>query len=288
MIDYDALRAIQAVIEFQSFELAAHDLGITQSAVTQRIQNFESYLGMKLLVRKSPYKSTPKGKIYLSLLRKVSALEQEVIESEKEKPLVKIAINRDSLDLFFLEVLSDPSIAKNITLQIIADDQEFTLKHLKSGQVDMCISSTSKPLPKHTSIHLGDMKYALVCSKEFYQDYFKKGVNKTSLASSPLVVFDRNDKVQHIYLKEVYGIENTLHVNLMPSIPSFKRAIIGGFGYGLLPLIDIHKELKQGKLVLMNPKKDYSIPLYLHQWEYKKDYIKLLNEVILKSSKLLT
>lgn len=291
MTDYHALRALQAVIEYQSFDLASKAIGISQSAVTQRIQNFESFLGTKLLIRKAPYRATEKGKNYLNLLRKVTSLENEILEedeTQKIKPTLKVAMNRDSLDLFFLDVLSDTKVSNVLALQIIADDQDNTLKYLKSGQVDMCISSEERPLPNHTSTHLGDMVYSLVCSKKFYKEYFSEGVNKKTLAQAPLVVFDKYDKAQHTYLRDNFKLDKLTKINLMPSVPSFKKAILGGFGYGLLPFIDMEKEIKKKQLVQLNPSKDFSVSLYLHQWEYQREHIKLFNEKLIQAANKLS
>lgn len=280
MIDYHALRAIQAVIENQSFEIASKALGISQSAVSQRIQSIESYLGQKLLIRKAPYKATETGEIYLNLLRKVTILESEVEPINATKPAVKMSINRDSLDLFFLNVLSDKTVSQIATLQIIADDQDNTLDYLKNGQVDMCISSQKKSLPNHVSVYLGEMEYSLVCSKGFYQNHFNNGVDNKYLELAPLVIFDRFDKVQHSYLKKYFKINSFSQINTMPSVLSFKHAILGGLGYGLLPKMDIKKELSKKQLVLLNPNKDFKVPLYLHHWEYQREYIKkLINKI---------
>ncbi len=287
MVDYNALRALKAVIEYQSFEQASKDLGISQPAVTQRIQNFEAYLGQKLLIRKTPYRATNKGKELLSLLRKVSILEGEINNEKGIKPTVKIALNRDSLDLYFLEVLRDLNIAKTLNLQIYADDQDVTLNYLKSGQVDMCISSQGKALPNHSVTKLGEMKYTLVCSKNFFKEYFNKGVNRQSLKDAPLVVFDRFDKVQHIYLKEHYNLETFTYINSMPSVLSFKQAIIGGYGYGLLPVIDVGGEIKSKRIIQLNPTKDFSIPLFLHKWDYQREHIKKLTEKIIRAAEVL-
>jgi len=287
MIDYHALRALKAVIEFQNFEQASKSLNITQPAVTQRIQNFESYLGQKLLIRKLPYQATERGEELLSLLKKVTILEEEISKGEDFKPTIKIALNRDSLDLYFLDVLNDRKLSQKVNLQILAEDQNKTLNFLKSGQVDMCISSHKTPLPNHNVIKLGDMKYTLVCSKNFYKKYFTSGVNKKNLSKAPLVIFDKDDKVQHIYLKEHYNLESFAQINLMPSVLSFKQAIIGGYGYGLLPVIDVKREIKANRIIQLNPSKDFNIPLYLHQWEYQRSYTKLLTEKIIKAAKAL-
>ena len=287
MIDYQSLRALEAVIENQNFEIASQKLNISQSAVSQRIQSFESYLGQKLLIRKSPYRATDVGENYLKLLRKVSILESEIVNDRHQKPTVKIAINRDSLDLFFLKVLSDSSISKLMSLQIIADDQDETLKYIKSGQVDLCISSKEKPLPNHISTKIGDMKYTLVCSKSFHNKYFISGVSKKTLSKAPLVTFDRFDKLQHTYIKEQFKTETFQQINSMPSVLSFKQAILGGFGYGLVPFIDIQKELKKKQLVQLNPSKDFFVPLYIHQWEYQLEHMKFLTKKITKVAEVL-
>ena len=131
------------------------------------------------------------------------------------------------------------------------------------------------------------MIYTLACSKVFYKKYFKKGVNSQSLANAPLVVFDKYDKVQHNYLKEHYHIESFSKINSLPSVPSFKKAILGGFGYGLLPILDISTELSKKQIVQMNPKKDYRVSLYLHQWEYQQSHIKAFNMKLKEASKKL-
>jgi len=107
------------------------------------------------------------------------------------------------------------------------------------------------------------------------------------LVNAPLVVFDKYDKVQHNYLKEHYHIESFSKINSLPSVPSFKKAILGGFGYGLLPILDISTELSKKQIVQMNPKKDYRVSLYLHQWEYQQSHIKAFNMKLKEASKKL-
>lgn len=285
MIDYDALRAIAAVIELQSFEGAAKALSITQSAVSQRIHGFESYIAERLLVRKVPYKATTEGEKYLSLLRKVNSLEDELQDWKDQKPTVKIAVNRDSLDLFFLDVLSDASVADSMVLEVLADDQENTLSYLKNGQADMCISSQERSISNHSSTYLGTMTYILACSKSFYKKYFKGGVNAESLIRSPLIVFDYKDKIQFDFLKHHFGLSTFTKINKIPTVASFKRGLLGGFGYGLIPLLDVQPEIKNKKIVNMTPQLTYSLPLYLHQWEYQRPHIKNFSNRILKASK---
>ena len=53
-LDYKLLQALATVIKEQSFERAASNLFITQSAVSQRIKQLEQFLSQPVLIRSSP------------------------------------------------------------------------------------------------------------------------------------------------------------------------------------------------------------------------------------------
>lgn len=61
MFDYRQIEAFGAVIEYGGFDRAADALGLTQSAVTQRVKHLESYVGEPLLVRSNPPVPTKAG-----------------------------------------------------------------------------------------------------------------------------------------------------------------------------------------------------------------------------------
>ncbi|WP_147461512.1 LysR family transcriptional regulator, partial [Pseudomonas savastanoi] len=54
MFDYKLLSALAAVIEQAGFERAAQVLGLSQSAVSQRIKLLEVRIGLPVLVRATP------------------------------------------------------------------------------------------------------------------------------------------------------------------------------------------------------------------------------------------
>lgn len=51
MLDYKLLEALAVVVDQGGFERGAHYLGLTQSAVSQRIKLLEARLGQPVLVR---------------------------------------------------------------------------------------------------------------------------------------------------------------------------------------------------------------------------------------------
>ncbi|HPB66391.1 MAG TPA: LysR family transcriptional regulator, partial [Spirochaetales bacterium] len=61
MIDYRLLEAFAAVLDLGGFERAADGLGLTQSAVSQRVKALEDEMGRMLVVRDTPPRPTPAG-----------------------------------------------------------------------------------------------------------------------------------------------------------------------------------------------------------------------------------
>ncbi|MDB5687751.1 MAG: ArgP/LysG family DNA-binding transcriptional regulator, partial [Rhizorhabdus sp.] len=61
MLDYALLSALAAVIRNGSFDKAAHQLGVTPSAISQRVKLLEERMGVVLIIRGQPCTGTPAG-----------------------------------------------------------------------------------------------------------------------------------------------------------------------------------------------------------------------------------
>lgn len=287
MIDYEALRAISAVVETQSFEAAAKSLHITQSAVSQRIASVEAYYGQRLIVRELPYHLTHFGERLVSHLRQVAALESELSSWTTQSAAISpicIAMNRDSLDMWGGQILINPKL-KGCLLRFVTNDQALTLDYLRKGQVDLAVSSVSKPLPKCEVQLLGEMTYLLVSTPNFKRAYFSRGVTKAAFRTAPAVIFDSHDSVHASYLERCFRYTEPFPFSWLPSTRIFKDAVLAGFGYGLLPLMDIKEELKQRDLICLETDQKYSLPLYLHNWQIKTKNIESAQEAIVIAAK---
>ena len=73
-IDPAALDCLVALADTGSFERAAQQLSVTQSAVSQRLRSLESDLGRLLVVRSRPLRLTDAGKLLLRHARRWQAL----------------------------------------------------------------------------------------------------------------------------------------------------------------------------------------------------------------------
>src|SRR5690348_3761604 len=115
MLDYRGIEALYTVQELQSFEAAAKKLHITQSAISQRIKSLESFYGEPVLTRTLPYQPTKLGKQLIGYYKRVSILEEDLEQQMKISsalPHISIAINRDSLETWFLDLTQETEIFK--------------------------------------------------------------------------------------------------------------------------------------------------------------------------------
>lgn len=292
MLDYRGIEALYSVQELQSFEAAAKKLHITQSAISQRIKGLETQYGQPVLIRTLPYRPTPLGKQLIGHYQRIRLLEEDLskqIESAGAKARFSIALNRDSLETWFPDLLEETDLFKNVVLEIIADDQELTLEYLKNGLVSACLSTSSKEIMGGKVHFLGVMEYVLVASPSYVKEHFSKGSPQECLHQATAIKFDKNDYLHERYLEKFFHLDGKeLNYVIIPSVKGFKKLALLGYGYGLIPKIDILDELKKKRLVQLYSDKTWKIPLYWHYWAVESKFYQKLNlDVIDQVSKKL-
>ncbi|MDQ2995199.1 MAG: LysR family transcriptional regulator ArgP [Pseudomonadota bacterium] len=290
MFDYKSLQALAAVIDQQSFEKAAEKIFITQSAISQRIKSLENYYGQPLLIREVPYAPTTLGQMLLSHYHKAKLLEDDTsarLTMHVERARLAIAINRDSLDIWFPKVFQSLGKQNTILLEVITDDQDVTLDYFKKGLVSACVSTTEKPVSGCRVDFLGYMDYLLVASPDFKRQYFNKAADyKQNLINAPAVIFDAKDNLHALYLERFFDIHNEApNYHIVPSVHGFKQFTTLGYGYALIPHIDIKKELQSKKLVELFPKKIWRMPLYWHSWQIQTEQYTHFNKLVVSVAK---
>lgn len=288
-IDQRGLNALDAVIRTQSFATAAQQLFITQPAVSTRIKQLETQFGQPLLIRSLPYRATPLGEKLLSLLRRTRLLEEHLLkEIQQDIPLrLSVALNRDSLETWFVRLLDELSLLEKTTIDIITDDQEVTIDYFRQGTVSTCITSYDKALPGCECVLLGHMDYLLVASPGFIARHFnKKRTLEENLANSPLIIFDDRDRLPEQYFKHFFNkTPQPARLHRVPSVQGYKHFALHGYGYGLIPSLDISDELVKGELIEICPDKRWLMPLYWHYWQLPARQYKRFIEKIAKEAK---
>ncbi|AVR96377.1 LysR family transcriptional regulator ArgP [Pseudoduganella armeniaca] len=282
--------AFLAAADAGSFELAAAQLNVTPSAISQRIAALETALGAPLLIRSRPCRTTAAGQHLLQYLRRSRLLEAEFLSeigTDERQPIqVAIAVNNDTLGTWLLPALIEILAEQNMTVEILLDDQTYTYSLLEKGLALAGISSEALPMRGCTVQPLGTMRYRLLASKAFAQHWFPDGFTREAARRAPVLFFDRKDKLQSDFLERQLGLlPGAYPVHYVPSSDPFVRAIRLGLGYGMLPSQQYGDGLETGELVDLCPGEYRDVALYWHAWRVQSPKLERLGQRIVDAAR---
>jgi len=292
MVDPKGLSAFKAVIENNSFEKAANQLFITQSAVSQRLKLLEQNIGQSLVVRSPHIKATNAGQALLKYAQNLAQIERDLsaqLAPKKQLDWLKISIatNADTLATWLLSALAPWCNEHRVLLDLKVEDQDQTHQLLNVGEVLGCISSLEHPAAGCTSEPLGVLQYHCVVSPSFKEQYFSKGIGKAQFKKAPAVVFNHKDQLQHQYLERYFDIDASAQIqHSIPSLEAYNEWIKLGMGFGMAPKIQLQPLLDSGEVVMLTPEKPITVPLYWHQWGLKTPLSRSLSDQITQAAKV--
>ena len=172
MIDIqpDQARTLAAIVAHGSFEAAAGHLLVTASAVSQRVRALEVAVGRPVLTRTRPVGLTPSGQAVVRFARQLDMLSADLAEellpgTQSSSIRLTLVINSDSLHTWALPGLA--AVAGKVQLEILREDQDYSLELLRSGAAAAAITTTAKAAPGCSSRRLGVMRYLPVCVPDF-------------------------------------------------------------------------------------------------------------------------
>ncbi len=272
-----ALECLANVVEDGGFERAAQRLNVTQSAVSQRLRSLETAAGTVLLERTRPVRPTPAGALLIKhtkqmrLLRgdldaDLSELGGDVGRGRGEEERISIAINADSIATWALDALG-PLVRAGLPLEVITDDQDFTLEWLRSGQVMGCVTALSLALRGCTVTPLGTMPYLCVAQTKWAHQHAPQGLTPQNFSNLPFVAFNRKDDLHAEFVAQALGLKHVrLRQRYVPATEGQVRAALAGWGAAALPAPLAQPLVASGELVNLLPGTSWPIALYWHSW----------------------
>lgn len=258
MLDSRCLEALAAVIRLGSFERAAEDLGLTQSAVSQRIKRLESQFGEPLLVRSKPVVATAAGDRVFQYILNARLMERDLRVDGAEGPAqferIRIAVNADSLATWFADVPARLFRGFGLLSDLVLDDETRTLEALKAGHVLISIGTRADAMPGLKSHRLGALTYFPVASPGFVDRFFPDGVTVAALKRAPAVIYGRHDELHHLFLEKHYRIgPGDFPHHVLPSSEGFVVAARQGIAYALCAEPQVRAPIAEGALVRISP-----------------------------------
>lgn len=271
MLIFDALQlaALAAVHRRGSFDLAAADLNITQSAVSQRVRALEERAGTLLIRRGSPSVATEAG---LRLIRHHDAvvlLERQVAEElpgvQGGAVSLRIAVNADSLATWVMPALAQ---VPGVLFDLVIDDQDFSQDWLRRGEVLAAVTSHAGPLQGCDTQPLGALRYVATASPAYMARWFPGGVTAAAVARAPALTYSDKDRLQAQWVAaRGLGARAEFPSHRIASTQGFVDACLLGLGWGLNPLPLVAGHLAAGRLVELVPGTPLDVALH---WQFAR------------------
>ncbi|WP_108259164.1 LysR family transcriptional regulator ArgP [Mangrovicoccus ximenensis] len=269
MIDYSAARAVAMIVQTGSFEGAARMLGVTPSAVSQRVRHLEERLGAVLIERGTPCTPTEKGARLCRHMEQVGMLEHELLGQlpglAGEAPLpvtLDVAINSDSLATWFLAAAAPFAEETGYLLNLLIDDEDHTADWLRRGRVLAAVTTLERPVQGCQVKPLGRLRYLAAASPAYMARHFPEGVTPEGLARAPALTFGQKDRLQQAWMQDCFGTVPAVPTHWLPSSQGFVEASVLGLGWGLSPEPLLRGHIAAGRLVELVPGRDFERPLY--------------------------
>lgn len=292
-LDYKALAVLDAVASQGSFEKAASTLGISQSAVSQRIKALEDSSGRLLIVRGVPCVPTGLGQRLISHHRNVRLMEASLdidLGNRVSMPEISLAVDGASLATWFPLALPPLLTPPRCQLDVRQADREQALHMVQEGSVfgavaarDHGAAGAAATLNGPAVAPLGIMRYLCVATPVFGGHWFGDGFSAEAVQLAPAVVSERAPMAR--FLASAVGRQGAFPHHTLPVSPALYECIYGGLAYGLLPQLHVAGAIDSGRLVDVAPGFMLDVALDWHAWNLDTPFTRALSEQIINSAR---
>ena len=272
MLDPAQLAALAAVHRRGSFDLAAAELHVTPSAISQRLKSLEDRIGTLLIRRGTPCTATDTG---LRLIRhhdEVVLLEQALTadlpgHAPGPAATLRIAVNADSLATWVIPALAATS---GFLYDIVIDDQDVSQDWLRRGDVAAAITGHPGPLQGCDTHPLGALRYRATASPAYVARWMPDGPSAAALARAPALTFSDKDRLQHIWIDRLTQGQASragFPSHRLASSQGFVDACLAGLGWGLNPEALVADHIATGRLIDLSPENPLDVALH---WQFAR------------------
>ncbi|MDA8297590.1 MAG: ArgP/LysG family DNA-binding transcriptional regulator [Actinomycetota bacterium] len=269
VLDPDQLATLAVAVAEGTFEAAAHELHLTPLAVSQRIKALERSAGRVLLVGSKPVRATPSGEVLLRAARQIEVVTGEAVRELEgnggpSAQVIPLAANADSLATWLLPALAE--VDEGLVFDVRREDEALTAELLRRGEVMAAVTAFAEAVPGCSVERLGKMRYRPRAASRFAAQWFADGVTPATLGRAPVVVFDREDRLQDAYLRRRTRRRLRPPRHYVPGSDAFRVAVGLGLGWGMLP--DLQLSGIEGTVDL-DPGGAIDVVLYWQQWRLR-------------------
>jgi LysR family transcriptional regulator (chromosome initiation inhibitor) len=288
-LDYRGLAVLDAVSSTGSFEKAALALGISQSAVSQRIKALEDATGRLLVVRGTPSVATGLGQRLVAHHRHVQLMEAALdidLGNKESMPQLAIAVDADSLATWFGQALPPLLSPPRCQLEVQLAEADVAHRLVREGAVFACVAADDgapEQAPGTSTRALGVLRHMCVATPAFTGHWFGDGVSAEALQLAPAVV--SNNNLLAPFLARQRDLAAPVPRHTLPVSGALVHCITSGVAYGLMPELLALRLIAADHLVDLMPGCTHDVSLSWHAWNIDTPFTRALTEQVRETAR---
>lgn len=270
----EELKTFIFLSKVKNFTLAAEQLLIAQSTVTNRINELEKEVGKKLFTRGSKtVKLTEAGEIFLRYAERILELQSTSIDeinalSGHQRKFSIGAINA-SYEVYVKplvdECLKDNSVT---SIKVMLGHSLDLIQNLQDNMLDMVFSAIPLKRTGYACDVFDVDRVALVCKKGM--NAYPDGVSKNQLAKLPYLMCDLTLSEAGVFIRSLFPKNHIFRLDVDNS-SKLLPYLENGLGYSFLPYKLVKDKLESGVLEEVSLK-DFTAPNVTTYLIYRQDY----------------
>lgn len=257
-MDIESLRTLVDLMQTGSFSATANRLSVTQSAVSQRIRNLETNLGVALVVRSAGRHGlvfTPEGSLAVDAARQILDLEAKLRLDLMSAPSTRVA---DSLRVGTVYSMGLHSF-RGVFAEFLARFPEVPLhveylrtdriyEALRAGDIDCGVVACPRARGAVKVVPLQSDTMVVVSARPDPGDALLSVEESLRRA---LVTFDRRIPTRRLIDKWLleHGIAASV-VGEFDNVETIKQKVLLTAGVAVLPEPTVRREVEEGSLII--------------------------------------
>lgn len=273
MLDHAQLHALLTIERERGFVRAADRLGLSRSALSDRIKALEERTGVVLVDRTRPVAMTEVGAMLCRYAERIEQEEFDVLKAFSVKAglegrtsaRLRVLVDPDSLATWFADVLREEAAVDDPRLfELTLAGQDASLAAMRRGHALTAVSSEAEPIHGYKSRSLGQHVYRAVASPDFVQRFLSGGIDPAALAGSPCIARGACDLLHREWLQHAFDEERHVPTHVVPSTRDAVAACRAGLGWMVASEPFVRDAIANGALADLVPDAPLEKPLYWH------------------------
>lgn len=257
MVDFKSIETFLWVATLGSFRGAAGKLNTTQPAISQRIAQLETEMGVRLLQRDSRVVSpTPSGRQLMVYAEKLIGLRSEMLAAVRDRSamrgVLRLGVSETIVHTWLPKLIERvDSTYPNLSLEIEVDITPNLRARLLAQEIDLAFLLGPLSVSTVRNRVLCDYPNAFVASPSL--GLSKNVLTARDLARFAIITFPRKTQPYEI-VRSLFNRPDlpSIRLHASASLATVIRMATDGLGIAVIPTAIVQRELAEGTLQLLS------------------------------------